>query len=282
MINSLVSLLSSPYIAKTVLTALAVGVLVSICAALLGVSLVLKRYSMIGDGLSHVGYGALAVASALGIAGKHTLEIAIPIVVLAAFFILKINEKSHINSDAAVAIVSTGALGIGTVIFSLSGGTAADACSSLFGSASLITITDKDLFISLILSFFTIGLYIVCYNRIFAVTFDENFSKATGIKVNLFNILIALLTAITIVVGMSLMGAILISGLIIFPPLSAMRISGSFKGVVILSAVISVFCFILGFLFALLLELQIGPTVIIANLIVYILCYVIGKFRNKD
>ncbi len=281
MITELFNLLSNPQIREIVLTALIVGVLVSICAALLGVSLVLKRYSMIGDGLSHVGYGALAVASALGLAAGHTLEIAIPIVIIAAFFILKLNERSHINSDAAVAVVSTGALAIGTVIFSLSGGTAADACSSLFGSASLITITDKDLIISLILSAVTIGLYIVCYNRIFAVTFDEGFSKATGIRVNLYNVLISLLTAVTIVVGMSLMGAILISGLIIFPPLTAMRLRSSFKSVVILSALISIICFIIGFFAALIFNLQIGPAVIIANLIFYIFSVILAKFLKR-
>lgn len=281
MTTKLLDLLSSPQIREIVITALIVGVLVSICAALLGVSLVLKRYSMIGDGLSHVGYGALAVASALGLAAGHTLEIAIPIVIIAAFFILKLNERSHINSDAAVAVVSTGALAVGTVIFSLSGGTAADACSSLFGSASLITITDKDLIISLILSAVTIGLYIVCYNRIFAVTFDEGFSKATGIRVNLYNVLISLLTAVTIVVGMSLMGAILISGLIIFPPLTAMRLRSSFKSVVILSALISIICFIIGFFSALIFNLQIGPAVIIANLIFYILSVILAKFLKR-
>ncbi len=281
MITELFNLLSNPLIREIVLKALIVGILVSICAALLGVSLVLKQYSMIGDGLSHVGYGALAVASAVGLSASRTLEIAIPIVIIAAFFILKLNEKSHINSDAAVAVVSTGAVANGTVIFSLSGGTAPDACSSLFGSASLITITDKDLIISLLVSALTIGLYIISYNRIFAVTFDEGFSKATGIRVNIYNILIALLTAVTIVVGMSLMGAIMISGLIIFPPLSAMRLQSSFKAVVLLSGIISLICFIVGFFAALLLKLQIGPSVIIANLVFYIFSVAIAKFFKR-
>ncbi len=281
MITKLSDLLSNPAIAEIIIDALIVGTLVSVCSALLGVSLVLKRYSMIGDGLSHVGYGALAIASAFGLSAGYTLEIAIPIVIIAAFFILKLGENSHINSDAAVAVISTGALAIGAVVFSLSGGTAADACSSLFGSASLITISNKDLIISLVLSAFTIGLYIVCYNRIFAVTFDENFSKATGIKVNLYNILIALLTAITIVVGMSLIGAILISGLIIFPPLSAMRLRSTFKSVAILSVIISIVCFILGFFAAIIFNLQIGPSVIIANLIFYIISVVIDKFIKR-
>lgn len=281
MFDSFIELLKNREIVKIIITALAVGVLVSICASLLGVSLVLKKYSMIGDGLSHVGYGALAVSAALGISGSHTLEVSVPIVVAAAFFLLKLSEKSKINSDAAVAAVSTSSIAIGTVIFSLKGGTAADACSSLFGSASLITITEKDLIISVVLSIVTIVLFVFFYNRIFAVTFDEDFAKATGIKANLYNMLIAVLTAVTIVLGMSLMGAILISGLIIFPTLSSMRLCGSFKRVVVFSAVISVFCFIFGFLGALLFNLQIGPAVIIANLIFYLFAVGFSKIKKS-
>ncbi len=279
--TNLTALLSNPDILKIVLTALIVGVLVSLCAALLGVCLVLKRCSMIGDGLSHVGYGALAVASALGLGSRFSMEISIPIVLAAAFLLLKISRNSKISRDAAIACVSTGSMALGTIIFNLTGGTAGDACASLFGSASLITITQKDMLFSIALSLLVLGLFATLFNKIFAVTFDEDFSSATGIKVNLYNIIIALLTAVTIVVGMRLMGAILISGLVIFPPLSAMRISKSFKGVVICSAVVSVVCFVPALFTACAYNLQTGPAVICANMIVYIILTAFEKIKSR-
>ena len=280
MLKEFLSLLADPSILSIVLIGLLVGIMVSVCSSLLGVSLVLKRFSMIGDGLSHVGYGALAVSTALKLSGDYSLEISIPIVVVAAFFILKINSSGKINSDAAIALVSTSALSLGTIIFSLSGGSAADACNSLFGSASLITINSKDLILSLILSIITILIFILFYNRIFAITFDENFAKATGIKAELYNVIISLLTAITIVVGMRIMGAVLISGVIIFPNLTAMRICKSFKSVVLTSLLVSILSFIIGFFAACILNLQIGPAVIVANLLAFILFGIIGSFKN--
>ena len=280
MFQSFLSLLQEPKILSIIIVGLIVGIMVSLCSSLLGVSLVLKRFSMIGDGLSHVGYGALSVAAALKLSGEYSLEISIPIVLIAAFFILKINESGRVNSDAAVALVSTSAMAIGTIIFSLSGGTAADACNSLFGSASLITLTEKDLILSIVISLVTVSLFVVFYNRIFAITFDEDFSKATGIKADLYNLLIALLTAVTIVIGMRLMGAVLISGLIIFPPLSAMKICKSFKSVVVTSAIISVICFCVGFMAACVLNLQTGPVVICTNLLMFIILNIINFFRN--
>lgn len=282
MLSEFLSLFSDPAIVKILVTALIVGVLVSLCASLLGVTLVLKRYSMIGDGLSHVGYGALAIATALNFAGDYKMEICLPIVIVSAFFLLRISEKSKINSDAAVALVSVCAIAIGTVIFNLTGGTAGDACNSLFGSASLITISTKDVIISVALSVVVIALFTVFYNRIFAVTFDEDFSKATGINIKLYNALIALLTAVTIVVGMQLMGAILISGLVIFPALTAMRIANSFKGVTVAAAVIAVVGFIIGFIIGCMLGIQIGPAVIIANLCLFLIMCVFGKVTEKS
>lgn len=281
MIENFLSLFSNPTILKIVIVAIIVGVLVSLCASLLGVSLVLKRYSMIGDGLSHVGYGALAVATAVNLSGNYTLEISIPIVLIAAFLLLRLSKKSNINSDSAVALVSVGSMAIGTIIFNLSGGTAGDACNSLFGSASLITISTKDMIISVLLSLVVITFFAVYYKRIFTVTFDEDFAVASGIKAGRINTAIALLTAITIVLGMKLLGAILVSGLIVFPTLTAMRLSRSFRGTVILAAVISVVCFIVGFFLALLFNLQTGPAVIAVNLITFLLFTFIGKLIKR-
>lgn len=275
-------LFSNPSISKIVIIAAVVGVLVSLCASLLGVTLVLKRYSMIGDGLSHVGYGALAIATALNLSGDYTLEISLPIVVIAAFLLLRLSNRSRINTDSAIALVSVGAMAIGTIIFSLSGVSAGDACNSLFGSASLITINEKDMYISIVISVLVLAFYVLFYNRIFSVTFDEDFSKASGINVKFINSALALLTAVTIVLGMQLMGAILVSGLIIFPSLTAMRVCRSFKGTVVTAALISVISFIIGFLLACILNLQTGPAVIAVNIVAFIIFSVIGKIAKRN
>lgn len=275
-------LFSNPSISKIVIIAAVVGVLVSLCASLLGVTLVLKRYSMIGDGLSHVGYGALAIATALNLSGDYTLEISLPIVVIAAFLLLRLSNRSRINTDSAIALVSVGAMAIGTIIFSLSGVSAGDACNSLFGSASLITINEKDMYISIVISVLVLAFYVLFYNRIFSVTFDEDFSKASGINVKFINFALALLTAVTIVLGMQLMGAILVSGLIIFPSLTAMRVCRSFKGTVVTAALISVISFIIGFLLACILNLQTGPAVIAVNIVAFIIFSVIGKIAKRN
>lgn len=275
-------LFSNPSISKIVIIAAVVGVLVSLCASLLGVTLVLKRYSMIGDGLSHVGYGALAIATALNLSGDYTLEISLPIVVIAAFLLLRLSNRSRINTDSAIALVSVGAMAIGTIIFSLSGVSAGDACNSLFGSASLITINEKDMYISIVISVLVLAFYVLFYNRIFSVTFDEDFSKASGINVKFINSALALLTAVTIVLGMQLMGAILVSGLIIFPSLTAMRVCRSFKGTVVTAALISVISFIIGFLLACILNLQTGPAVIAVNIVSFIIFSVIGKIAKRN
>lgn len=275
-------LFSNPSISKIVIIAAVVGVLVSLCASLLGVTLVLKRYSMIGDGLSHVGYGALAIATALNLSGDYTLEISLPIVVIAAFLLLRLSNRSRINTDSAIALVSVGAMAIGTIIFSLSGVSVGDACNSLFGSASLITINEKDMYISIVISVLVLAFYVLFYNRIFSVTFDEDFSKASGINVKFINSALALLTAVTIVLGMQLMGAILVSGLIIFPSLTAMRVCRSFKGTVVTAALISVISFIIGFLLACILNLQTGPAVIAVNIVSFIIFSVIGKIAKRN
>ena len=245
-----------------ILRALIVGVLVSLCASLLGVSLVLKRYSMIGDGLSHVGFGAIAVATAFNWA---PMEFTIPVVIIAAFLLLRLSENSSIKGDSAIAIISTGALAFGILVASMTTGMNTDINSYLFGS--ILAMTLNDVLLSVVLSAVVIVLFVLFYNKIFAVTFDETFSNATGIRANVYNMLIAILTAITIVLGMRMMGALLISSLIIFPALTSMRVCKHFKTVVIVSAVISIICFLLGLIISYFFSTPTGATVVVLSLI---------------
>ncbi|MBE6838671.1 MAG: metal ABC transporter permease [Ruminococcus sp.] len=252
--------------------AMIIGVLVSLCAALLGVSLVLKRYSMIGDGLSHVSFGALSIAVAFGWA---PLPVSVPIVVAAAFFLLRISENSKVKSDAAIALISSSALAIGVAVMSLTSGMNTDVCNYLFGN--ILAMSNTDVYISVALSVIVLVLYILFYNRIFAVTFDENFAKATGTKVGYYNMLISFLTAIMIVVGMRLMGAMLISSLIIFPALSSMQVFKSFRKVIFSSAILSVVCFIVGMMISFYFDTPTGASIVIVNLIVFLGFTVSGK-----
>ena len=244
--------------------ALVVGVLVSLCAALLGVSLVLKRYSMIGDGLSHVGFGALAIASAFNLA---PLAVAVPVVVIAAVLLLRLSRSSKLNGDAAIAMISSSALAIGVITVSLTSGMNTEVSSYMFGS--VLSLSRSDAVLSVILSVAVLALFILFYPRIFAVTFDETFSRATGTKTEVFNTLLAVLTAVTVVLGMRMMGALLISSLIIFPALSAMRVCKSFRGVVLCAALISVICFVTGVTVSYFLETPTGASVVVTDLIAY-------------
>ncbi len=241
--------------------AIIVGILVSLCAALLGVSLVLKRYSMIGDGLSHVGFGALALATVLNAA---PLAVAIPVVVVAAFLLLRLSENSKIKGDSAIALISTSALAFGVLAVSLTTGVNTDIFNYMFGS--ILAMKQSDVVLSIVLSVAVIFLFLIFYNKIFAVTFDETFAKATGTHAGAYNMLIAFLTAITIVLGMRMMGALLISSLIVFPTLTAMRVFKSFKSVVISSAVISVVCFLVGITVSYAFSAPTGASVVMANL----------------
>ena len=231
--NVLSEMLSYPFMVR----ALFGGMLVSLCASLLGVSLVLKRYSMIGDGLSHVSFGALSIALAMG---WSPLKVSIPVVVLAAFFLLRITENSRIKSDAAIAMISASSLAIGIIVTSLTTGMTTDVSSYMFGS--ILAMTKEDVVLSAVLCIIVLGLFVLCYNQVFAVTFDENFAKATGVNVGAYNMLISVLTAVTIVLGMRMMGAMLISSLIIFPALTAMRVFSRFRQVVVCAAVVSTVC----------------------------------------
>ena len=260
--------------------ALVVGTLVSLCASLLGVTLVLKRYSMIGDGLSHVGFGALAIAAVLH-AGKASMAVSLPIVMLAAFVLMWLTEKRRMQGDAAIAVLSTGAIAVGTLLFRFSDNPYQDICNSLFGTASMALLSDADMWISVGVSVAVIGLFILFYTRIFSVTFDASFAKATGVHVGFYSLMLAALTAVTVVIGMKMVGAIMVSGLIIFPALSAMRVAKQFKTVMITSAALSLVCFFTGFFLSLLLEAQPGPAIIAVHVLAFLICSLIGFLKNR-
>ncbi|WP_195217996.1 metal ABC transporter permease [Turicibacter sanguinis] len=271
MIEILVEMFSYPFLVR----AMVVGLLVSLCCAMLGVSLVLKRYSMIGDGLSNVGFGALAVASVLNVA---PLSFAIPVVVAAAFFLLRMNENSLIKGDAAIALVSTGSLSIGVLVMSLTTGMNLDVCNYMFGS--ILAMTQSDVYLSMVLSALVLLLFILFYHKMFAITFDETFAKATGIRVGFYKMLLAVLTALTITLGMRLMGTLLISSLIVFPALTAMRLCRSFKWVMIHSIFISVICFFLGLVMSYLVTTPPGASVVAMNIVMFFI-YSLLSFVRK-
>ena len=256
--------------------ALVVGILVSLCAALLGVSLVLKRYSMIGDGLSHVGFGALAIAAVMNWA---PMAVAVPVVIAAAFLLLRISGSSKIKGDSAIALISTGALAIGVMAVSLSGMNS-DLDSYLFGS--IYAISDEDVVISVVLALLVLILFVFFYTRIFAITFDESFARATGVKVGLYNTILSVLTALTIVLGMRMMGAMLISSLVIFPALTAMTLLRSFRGVVICAAGLSVVCFCVGLTGSYLWGTPVGATVVLVNLAAFLLSRGVMKLKRAS
>ena len=256
--------------------ALAAGVLVSLCCALLGVSLVLKRYSMIGDGLSHVSFGSLAIAVALGVT---PLYFSIPVVILAAFFLLRMASHPRWNNDAAIAVMSASALAVGILVISLTTGMTTDVDNYMFGS--VLAMTKSDVALSVLLSIAVLALFVLFYHKLFAVTFDESFSRATGLKVERYNTLLAILTALTIVLGMRMMGAMLISSLVIFPALTAMRLFRSFRGVVVCAAVTSVLCFCAGLTASFALSTPVGASVVCANLMLFLLACLVQKLRSR-
>jgi zinc transport system permease protein len=259
-----------------ILRAFVVGILVSLCAAPLGVSLVLKRYSMIGDGLSHVSFGALAIAMACGWA---PLPVSIPVVIAAALFLLRLTERSRIGADAAIAVVSASSLAIGVVVTSLTTGMTTDVDNYMFGS--VLAMTKTDVVLAVVLCVAVLTLFILFYHKLFAVTFDENFSRATGMKVERYNALLSVLTALTIVLGMRMMGAMLISSLVIFPALTAMRLFRSFRSVILCSAVTSVFCFCAGLTISFMFSTPVGATVVAADLTLFLLSCIAGGLRRR-
>ncbi len=278
---SIQELFATPFLASILVRSLLVGLLTSLCAALLGVTLVLKRYSMIGDGLSHVGFFALALSTAAGVSAAWSMEASIPIVVLAAVLILRLSRSRHIEGDAACAIVSTGAVAVGTIMNNVMGVKSADVCSSLFGSASIVTLSGKDMALSVALTIAVLVWYFCFARRIFAVTFDESFARAAGCKTGTMQLVLAIFTGLTIVVGMKMMGAIMISALILFPPMAAMQICGSFRRTVATAAAIAMASFLIGFTLACALSLQTGATVVTVQLAVFLACAAIGVYRRR-
>jgi len=276
-INTLIDSLSYPFVRY----ALIVGVLIALCSSLLGVILVLKRFSYIGDGLSHVAFGAMAIAAVVGLADKMILTL--PITILCAILLLWTGQNAKIKGDAAIAMISVGALAVGYLLMNLfptSSNISGDVCSTLFGSMKILTLTRTEVIMSIVLSVVVVVLFIAFYNRFFAVTFDENFAKAVGTRANLLNFLIATIIAVIIVLAMNLVGSLLVSALVIFPALSAMRIFKSFRSVTICSAVISVCCAFFGIILSILLGTPVGSTIVVTDIAAFIVCIIAGKVRG--
>ena len=275
MINTLIQYFNFPFVQY----AFIVGVLISLCSSLLGVTLVLKRFSFIGDGLSHVAFGAICIASVFNL--TNNMLLVLPITVLSAILLLRTGNNKKIHGDAAIAMISVGSMAIGYMlmnIFSTSTNLSGDVCSTLFGSTSILTLTKSEVWLCTILSIGVIIAYIIFYNKIFAITFDENFAQAVGTHASIYNLAIAIVIAIIIVLAMNLVGSLLISALVIFPALSAMRIFKSFKSVVICSACVSVTCSILGILISILAGTPVGSTIVAIDLVAFVICAIIGKF----
>ena len=277
MINTLSVYIQYPFVRY----ALIVGVLIALCSSLLGVTLVLKRFSFIGDGLSHVAFGAMAIAAILKFTNDMPLVLAIT--VLCAILLLRTGQNTKIKGDAAVAMISVGSLAIGYLlmnVFSSSSNLSGDVCSTLFGSTSILTLTPTEVWLCVTLSVIVVAIFILFYNKIFAVTFDENFAQATGTKANLYNLLIAVVIAVIIVLAMNLVGSLLISALVIFPALSAMRVFKSFKTVTICAAIFSVICSLLGILISIVASTPVGSTIVAVDIIAFVGFYIAGIFRK--
>lgn len=262
--------------------ALIVGVLIALCSSLLGVTLVLKRFSFIGDGLSHVAFGAMAIASVLNI--TNNMLFILPVTVICAILLLRAGQNTRIKGDAAIAMISVGALAIGYLLmnlFSASPNISGDVCSTLFGSTSILTLTKGEVWLCAILSIVVVAIFILFYNKIFAVTFDENFAKATGTRANAYNLLIAVVIAVIIVLAMNLVGSLLISALVIFPALSAMRLFKSFRSVTISAAVMSVLSATAGILISILGGTPVGSTIVAVDIAVFLVSYGIGRITGR-
>ena len=257
--------------------ALIVGVLIALCSSLLGVTLVLKRFSFIGDGLSHVAFGVMSVAAVLNLTNQMMLVL--PVTVICAVLLMKTGKNAKIKGDAAIAMISVGALAFGYLlmnIFLTSSNLSGDVCSTLFGSTSILTLTQKEVWLCTVLSIAVVIIFVLFYNRIFAVTFDENFAKATGTNVNAYNLLIAVIIAVIIVLAMNLVGSLLISALVIFPALSAMRLFRNFRSVTVCSAVLSVICAFSGIIISILAGTPVGSTIVAVDVAAFAVCYVTG------
>lgn len=257
--------------------ALIVGVLIALCSSLLGVTLVLKRFSFIGDGLSHVAFGAMAIAAVLNL--TNSMPLVLVITILCAILLLRTGQNAKIKGDAAVAMISVGSLAIGYLLmnlFSTSSNLSGDVCSTLFGATSILTLRPAEVWPCAVLSLVVVAVFVLFYNKIFAITFDENFAKATGTRTNLYNLLIAVIVAVIIVLAMNLVGSLLISALVIFPALSAMRVFKSFRGVTICSAIVSVCCALLGILISILAGTPVGSTIVAVDIVAFAIFSLVG------
>ena len=262
--------------------AIIVGVLVSLCSSLLGVTLVLKRYSYIGDGLSHVAFGALSIAAVLKV--TNNMLIILPITIAVAVLLLCSGKKAKVKGDAAIAMVSVGALAIGYLlmnIFSTSANISGDVCTTLFGSTSILTLKVEEVYLCVALSIAVLTVFVIFYHKIFAITFDENFAQATGVRVMLYNILVAVIIAVIIVLAMNLVGALLVSALVVFPALSAMRLFKSFFSVTVAAGIISVLCSLTGILIAILAGTPVGSTIVAIDIVVFGIICLISLIRDK-
>lgn len=261
--------------------ALIVGVLIALCSSLLGVTLVLKRFSFIGDGLSHVAFGAMAVAAVLRL--TNNMPLVLVITIACAILLLRTGQSAKVKGDAAIAMISVGALAVGYLLmnrFPTSGNVSGDVCTTLFGSTSILTLRPAEVWMSAVLSAVVVAAFVVLYNKIFAVTFDESFAQAVGTNARLYNLLIAVIIAVIIVLAMNLVGSLLISALVIFPALSAMRIFKNFRSVTIFSAILSVICAVLGILASILYDTPVGSTIVAADILAFALCSLIGRFAG--
>ncbi|MBR4725217.1 MAG: metal ABC transporter permease [Lachnospiraceae bacterium] len=279
MISKLIEYLSYPFVRYAVI----VGILIALCSSLLGVTLVLKRFSFIGDGLSHVAFGAIAVASVLKISNQMLLVL--PVTIICAILLLRTGQNTKIKGDAAVAMVSVGAMAFGYLlmnVFSTSSNLSGDVCSTLFGSTSIITLSKDDVWLCLVLSVAVIIVFVLFYNKIFAVSFDENFARSAGTNAGIYNLLIAVVIAVIIVLAMNLVGSLLISALVIFPALSAMRLFGSFKKVTVFSAILSVTCAFLGIMVSILAATPVGSTIVVADILAFAICCLTAKVRRTS
>ena len=277
MIDTLVYYFEFPFVRY----ALIVGVLIALCSSLLGVTLVLKRFSFIGDGLSHVAFGAIAIASVLNL--SNDMFFVLPATVICAVLLLRTGQNTKIKGDAAVAMISVGALAVGYLlmnIFSTSANLSGDVCSTLFGSTSILTLSISEVWLCVVLSIAVVVIFVVFYNKIFAVTFDEDFAKAVGTNVNTYNLLIAVTIAIIIVLAMNLVGSLLISALVIFPALSSMRIFKTFKSVTVFSAIFSVVCAFSGIIISMLAGTPVGSTIVATDIVAFGICSLIGTLKG--
>lgn len=274
MLDKIIMYLQYPFVRY----ALIVGVLIALCSSLLGVTLVLKRFSFIGDGLSHVAFGAMAIATVAGLTNK--MVIILPVTVISAVLLLRTGQNTRIKGDAAIAMISVGALAFGYLlmnIFSTSSNLSGDVCSTLFGSTSILTLTREEVWLCAVLSAVVVVIFVLFYNKIFAVTFDEDFSRAVGTKTESYNLLIAIVIAVIIVLAMNLVGSLLISALVIFPALSAMHIFNNFKMVTVWSAILSVVCAFVGMMIAILAGTPVGSTIVAADVVAFFACFLAGS-----